>query len=358
MRRCLRAFTVVFAAFALGGPFGCPVTHVDACEEQLRITCEFQFRCCDAEERLTGMLRAFPYIASEAECIERIAGYCKTLVAGNDDAVAAGRMRFDGARSQECLGALREARDSCDYQAFNEANSSTTDEPGPCSEISVGLVEEGEACASSAECADEGAVCEIDYEDPELNEELGTRDGECVGPGGVGDDCSERTCQDALVCVYDTETNAYTCQELPGLGEPCPAFQCEEGLGCGYDTATSENRCMEPAGLGESCATGGVCAEGLVCTYDPVTYEQTCENAPGIGEPCPSYACVEGAFCNDAASTPGTCEAQVAPGGECDPNVFDQCAGESSWCDDEQSPAVCVDYGAEEPVDDDICDGN
>lgn len=355
MLRVVSAVAVLFSSLLLAGPFGCPVSHVDLCEEQLRVTCEFQFRCCDAEERLTGMFASFPYVATEAECVERISGFCRAQSAAADDAAAAGRLRFNGAKAQECLAALREARDSCDQTAFDEAGSSVEGEVGPCAEASEGLVAEGDACASTTECADEDAICEVDYDDPDLNEELGTRDGECVGPGGEGDDCETRDCREGLRCLYDTADSTYTCQALPGLGEPCPAFECVEGLGCGYDSTSGEYRCMEPAALGETCASG-VCEEGLVCTYDPVTFEQTCENPPSVGEPCPNYACEPGAYCDDSAASPGTCAAQVPRGGECDPNVFEQCAGEGSWCDDEQSPPVCT--GFDEPDDPDRCNGN
>lgn len=357
MIRWLPTLLVLLSTLALAGPFGCPVSHVDTCEAQLRATCEFQFRCCDTEERLTGILRSFPYVATEGECIDRIAGYCQMMSAANDDAVEAGRLKFNNDKAQECVSALQSAREECDLQAFTEASSATEDERGPCAEVNEGLVEEGDACASDAECASEDSYCEIDFEDPDINEELGTRDGECVGPAGEGDNCDDRPCQDDLACTFDGATGESSCLALPGLGEPCPNFQCDDGLGCGYDTATAEYRCQQPAGLGESCAEGGLCAVPLLCTYDPVSYEQTCENPPAIGEPCPSFSCEEGAFCNDTASSPGTCEAQVEPGGECDPVLFDQCAGDSGYCDEGMSPPVCADYDEPEPVDPDQCNG-
>ncbi|MBI1946093.1 MAG: hypothetical protein HYS27_10375 [Deltaproteobacteria bacterium] len=358
MRRWLCSLTLVLATLVLAGPFGCPVSHVDLCEAQMQATCQFQFRCCKAEERLTGMFVAFPYMANEGECIERATGYCKLLSAANDDAAAAGRLRFDGDKGKECVAALEAARDSCDIVALGEATTTADGDPGPCAEVSEGLVEDGEACASSGECASEGAYCDIDYEDPDLNEELGTRDGECVGPGDVGDDCESRPCQDGLECIFDGTDSSYTCTALPGVGEPCPSFQCQEGLGCAYDTVAGENRCQQPAGLGEDCAGTGLCEVPLVCTYDQTTFEQTCEAPPDVGEPCPMYQCALGAFCNDTAGTPGTCEAQVAAGGECDPDLYDQCAGEDSYCDDAEAPPVCRDYGAPDPVDPDQCTGN
>ncbi len=357
MLRWLATLPLIVSTLVLAGPFGCPISHVDTCEAQMRTMCEFQFRCCDVEERLTGTFASFPYVSSEGECIDRVSGYCKLLTAANDDAVAAGRLKFNSDKAKECVSALEEARDSCDLQALTDASSSTADDPGPCAEISEGLVDEGDACASTAECAGEGSSCEIQNEDPDINEELGTRDGECVGPGGVGDDCESRACRNGLTCTYDGAASTYTCTELPGLGEPCPAYQCAEGLGCGYDSTAGENRCQTPGGPGDDCAATGLCAVPLVCTYDQVTYQQTCQSPPSIGEPCPLSQCDVGAFCDTTAGTPGTCEAQVERGGECDPNLYGQCGGEDAYCDQQASPPVCADYGVTEQVDPDQCNG-
>lgn len=319
MRRWLSSVSVLFASLLLAAPFGCPGNNVEQCEAQMRLFCELQFRCCTAEERLTTTFSTIPYVTSEGECVDIATSYCRTYGAGLDDAVAAGRLRYDAAKGQECIAALLAARDACDYAAYVEATAFPDDTPGLCTQTTEGLVAAGDACADDAECAGEGSYCDIDWDDPEINEELGTQDGECVALGGEGEDCSEVLCGEGLYCATSAEGGASTCAVLPGLGEACPDLACAGDLACSFDTATSTYRCVEP---------------------------------PGIGDECPAFQCAAGAFCNDVID-PAVCEAQVEPGGECDPELFDQCAGDEV-CDDTTTPPVCSNGTR---VDPELCNG-
>lgn len=311
MRRIL---VTLFLASILGGA-NCPNNQVALCEAQFRALCELEFRCCTAEERLenSNLFLGFfsSYVTSEGECIDRLSGICKTT-GSVDEAVALGRVEFDATKAQECVAALHEARDSCDLPGFFEA-ASTTDEDSPCFGITTGLVKDGDACAEDREC-EEGATCVISFDNPDIDEKLGAKEGECVGPAGVGESCEERACAEGLTCAF--RDAGEVCIDPPGVGEPCPDFECDEGL---------------------------------ACEFDDVTFENVCRPLPGNGEPC-TFECTTGFFCDTADST---CAAQKDAGEACNPDNFDECV-EDAFCDSQSS--TCESLGGT-TVPDDICQG-
>lgn len=240
-------FVVVAATLPLLG-LSCPTSPVSTCEAMLRAQCEFSFRCCDAEERLDGSAPSGTlggsYVTSESECAERSIGLCKAFAGGNDDSVRLGRMTFDGEAASACIAAINAARDQCDSSLMFDAQRSGQS----CSRaLGVGAVEPGDTCAAAGECR-LGGSCVIDLEDPELNEEEGAAEGECVELADEGDDCATTTCGAGLVC------DSGECEPLPAEGEDCFAGSaCAAGLFC------DDGECAVPKANGEDCDSAFEC---------------------------------------------------------------------------------------------------
>jgi hypothetical protein len=285
------ALATVLAALAGAGgavgAVGCARTHRGLCEEQVRARCELAYRCCtDANERFAVLPASLTgYATSEGECFDRLAPACRAQD-GLDDAVALGRMQLDQELAAGCVDALHAARASCDVAAFDAALTARPgaplDEAPACVRASSGVVDNGEACGSSLECAP-GGFCDFGFNTAPFNDELAAFEGACLAPSGAGEECGAIGCAQGLVCLRDR------CEVPPGDGEACPDF---------------------------------VCAAGNVCNAANV-----CEAFPGLGETC-TFQCVDGAFCapSDVEGEPGTCTPQRAPGDVCGGGVFDECA--------------------------------
>ena len=250
MRAAFPSLVVALAAAPMMG-VACPTGPVSTCEAMLRAQCEFSFRCCDAEERLEGPsfigVGTSNYVSTEAECVDRAVGLCKTFAGGTEDSVRLGRMSFQGDAASACLTALNAARDQCDASLALDARRAGQ----PCAlALGVGAVEPGATCASSSECR-LGGTCIVDAEDPELNEEEGAVEGECAELADEGDDCGDLACGSGLVCD-DGE-----CAALPGDGDDCFA-----GSACGPGLYCDDGECAVPQVAGESCDSGFECLSG------------------------------------------------------------------------------------------------
>ncbi|OGQ22356.1 MAG: hypothetical protein A2138_10555 [Deltaproteobacteria bacterium RBG_16_71_12] len=241
---------VVLSATAPLAGFGCPDKPISTCEAMMRAQCEFAFRCCDAEERLDGSAPvglAGGYVTSEGECVDRAIGACKLFAGVNEDSVALGRMTFDGEAANACLAGMNAARDQCDWsqaQLVQRAGQA-------CSRaLGVGAVEPGDTCATSAECR-LGGTCEIDYEDPDVNEDVGAIEGECADAGDDGDDCTDRPCGPGLLC------NDGECEPTPAEGDDCFG-----GAVCGPGLYCDNNECTVPKNNGDDCEQSYECLSG------------------------------------------------------------------------------------------------
>lgn len=238
---------VVIAALPMLG-FGCPDKPVSSCEAMMRAQCEFAFRCCDAEERLDGSapigIGGGSYVTSEGECVDRSVGVCKVFGGSADESVALGRMTFDAEAANQCLAGLNAARDQCDSTL-----ALLVQRPGQaCSRaLGVGAVEPGDTCAISSECR-LGGNCVIDYQDPDVDEELGALEGECDDLGDDGDDCTSRGCGTGLLC------NAGECEPMPAEGDDCFG-----GAVCGPGLYCDNGECVIPKAPGESCEQSFEC---------------------------------------------------------------------------------------------------
>ena len=238
-------------ALAVSGCLRFPTNDPIAnCVEQYKIYCAFAYQCCvdeDEREKFAGF--AFVAHRSEGECVDAYTNLCEALGTSQRISVERGRIEPDADKIQGCLDARREAKDECDLEAFLEENDD-------CNEQFVGVVEDGDTCISSSECA-EGGTCEIETNDEgdprDVDEELAVGEGECVEPPGEGDACPDYVCAEGLFC------DGETCRRLPGEGDPCPEFICAEGLGCADPNGDFEYTCEELLANGQSCTDDGEC---------------------------------------------------------------------------------------------------
>jgi hypothetical protein len=218
--------------------------------------------------------------------------YCGQIAA----AVAAGKVTYDASGVAACTAGL--AAQTCE--------DPTT--PASCTNLLLGTVPAGGACNDSIECAGvdvcTGSTCP----------------GMC-GPGvASGGDCSSQPCANALSCVYNTTTNAQTCQALLSSGAPCDpnADACTYGLYC--DAGTSH--CL-PVKTSGAC-TGNGCAAGYVCSSTG-----QCQMAKAEGASCTAGQgeCALGLYC-----TGGTCAQWPQPGGTCGNLQSGEYAGCQTGC--------------------------
>lgn len=331
--RMLR-FGTLFSVLAMAcGGSSIALSDLDQALQQAR--CERLARC-----------KLFP---DEASCSAVFRALPDASVAG---AIAAHKVRYDGARARQCVDAT--AAQSCDLTAHDAHIA-----PAACTEMFTGTVAGGDSCSIDTECA--SGTCDL----PTTCPETGCCTGACrptQPPGKAGDACAkDRDCGDGLVCGQDTichvpakaddpcridrecgdglacvgasGTSPGTCHALPHVGEICPDQRCAEAnVRC--DDA-SMFVCV-PVGLpGDPCPTATECAIDTEC--DPVTH--MCRAFPSLGMPCDG-SCESDSFCliPDGAAT-GTCTALLPNNAPCDGNQ----ACVSGFCQDGPVFRSCID---------------
>lgn len=259
------------------------------------------------------------------------------------EAVAAGKIHYDGIKARECIDAM--AANTCE-----RARSFTRrDAPLACDGVFSGTLTDGAECFLGEECV--SMTCKIQ----DCN--MGCCAGMCVGNSPPGRPALGQPCTPSDRCV-----NGY----CPGTGNAlCTAFknedvtcanseECMPGLSClqvGTDPTMMTCRAPKPtlgvcsttaecAVLADTCR-GGVCQTGgltgTVCSkVDECQLNHPCSGStqgmcrllPTVGESCSFYPVCRDGVCNPQ----GMCVAKVPNGGPCDAasGVF-QC--ESGYCD-------------------------
>lgn len=205
--------------------------------------------------------------------------------------------------SQENVNACRDyllSAEAC--EDFNAGRNSA----GPCDDILVGTLAEGETCDPD-ECAD-GLYCESGQ---------GPECGTCAPLPVEGEACDNFVCADGLTCEFDTSFNPICVVEPDGyaVGDACEE-DCGEfitGLSC------IDNVCVETqiAGLGDDCgdAIGVVCAPftEVACVALDGSQE-VCVEIAVLGEDCSdTFQCVD-SYCNVDTTT---CTAYASEGESC-----------------------------------------
>jgi len=252
--RRLRFAALAGAAAALFASAGCtPAQSVFEayCAKYAEVICNVQVDCeCTQSEVLDECL-----FAQTEGCIDNVIYALET-----------GNIAFDDAVADTCLDDMQSALGACDYEA---------EYPESCAGVFYGILDQGETCYDSDQCA-EGLACNWD-----LNQ----------------------------------------CQPLAASGQSCEFVDCVEGVYCDWDTYL----CVTPHPNGEDCTDGVPCAEGFYCD-DYGT--GTCVPPHAATEDCADYIpCVDGYYCDD---TDYTCVPQKADGEPC--LYSDEClSGDCDW---------------------------
>lgn len=221
--------------------------------------CSYLYDCCNASERLSQANNLGSVHSTKAECVEEFSKNIRAAFAAYAEAEADGRIEWDRTVAESCYGPFAEAARECDASAVNGGAGVSCDSD----ELVVGKVPAGETCYFTYECADEGAICDVDNGDE--GEVVVTVRGTCVAPLGAGDSCAgeSRPCGPGLYC--DDGTDA--CRGYAGVGESCDdGIPCESETGyCDYDTDTGSYVCMAYAANGETCDSDYQCHYDSYC---------------------------------------------------------------------------------------------
>jgi hypothetical protein len=237
-----------------------------------------------------------------------------------DDAVRAGRLRYDAVGARACLERFEGG--SCEGWIGGWMDPRCT------TAVFRPTVALGGSCTGDYECADgwcTGAfdACGTCQPWRDLGDTCGTicepgllcvgsthggcpadyvcLDGRCAEPrppGGVNEPCSEAWpwCQPELLC-----DSTSTCRRLGLVGERCAqSWECEWGLDC-EGGACAEVLPLPPPSCGGTCVPGTEC-DGSRCVAWPT-----------VGEPCGNYYPCLASWCGPS----GRCESYVHVGMPC-----------------------------------------
>lgn len=249
--RALPLLALIATALACGP--SATTDPVANCVEQQKLYCAFAYRCCvDVEERERFAGFAFVAHRNEGECVEAYTDLCEAFGSAQRISAERGRIAMDADKVTGCLATRQAAVDDCDLEAYSAPEED-------CTAQVEALVEDGDACIASYECA-EGGTCVIDYDDEgeprDVDEELGVAEGECEEPPGVGEECPDFQCAEGLYCDGDV------CQRYPAAGEECPNFVCADGLSCQDPDGDFDYTCEPLLANGEECDVNSECASG------------------------------------------------------------------------------------------------
>jgi len=213
------------------------------------------------------------------------------------DAIAAGRVNYDGAAAYQCLSAMN-PEDCADFD----------DEPA-CEVFFEGTVAAGETCFERIDCAVLKSECD------DLGCELQCCPGTCLSPAGIGMVCDNINCVEGAHCVDPGFTGDRRCYAGEG-GDPCNwTDNCDENFYC--DPGTSS--CLPDVG-GAACTMDEQCTPPTYCVGDAMPAGTgSCEVANAVGHPC-DEDCDSGLHCNyiPGNATPGTCQPQPTVGQSCE----------------------------------------
>lgn len=287
----------------MGGPIESAAEFRQAYRETL---CSAYFDC-PSRQTYPFSIYLGGYVDTEECAVSSLTGLLIATTFPDDEAVAAGRVVFDGEAAADCLLETRERL--CDELVLRPRDP-------VCDRVFEGQQEEGENCLPN-ECV-EGQHC------------VGVA-GECYGvcepstsPCGV--------CSDGEWC----DSGSGTCEELRTEGEACPFNgACVEGLLCDAPSM-GLGTCVVPGSRaeGESCFDTPACDAGLVCDttenrcvpYFIVSEGMACGDLPVMQLCEPQLVCYE-----PPGETVGTCEPPRLEGETCTDTVAE--CGAGLYCD-------------------------
>lgn len=323
-QRVLAVTAVVSAGCGDNGP---SIALDDLYAESLRARCEHMVGC--GLFATLDTCSAYFRIPNEAEL---------------HAAIAAGKIRYDGAKAHECYTAV--AAVTCDATS-REARVA----PG-CDEVFAGRVEDGDSCGFDEECGSgrcDLPTCQFDMCCPgtclptetraALDEPCETdagcavdtfcgKDLRCHPLAKVGETCTrDAECDYHLGCIGATELQAGNCRAMPLLGERCSYLRCaEDGAYC------DASKTCAPVGLpGAPCTSSAECSVFASCDLGT----GLCIDTPTLGMPCVD-SCAGESWCN---LDTGTCAAPLENTTPCTSD--NQC--ESLFCDEGVAFDSCID---------------
>ena len=301
MRTWIAIALVTLAAGCGGddGPSTDPPAPVEGEDDMVAAWCEALVRC-----------NIYPDLESCAAAID---------VVGPDlrAAIEAGNASYDPTDAAACADALGDV--SC--EALTGAP-----ELDACGGVWDGSGGEGDACASSAECA--AGWCDPGDCDPALSCCIGAcAADEDVTSVPIAGDCSIDPCVTDAFC--DDSVAPPTCRALVGVDGACFEGQCIAGLYCRVtDPDVGSGVCSELPGEDEACDPDyPVCARADNWC-DPA--DDTCRPLAQVGDPCDELDdnCVAYAWC----SPDGVCVARPTEGEACED--WPPCLGDLECLDD------------------------
>lgn len=289
--------------------------------------CRVAWECPESQPFISLFAHRFP---TQAECE---AGFMQTLKIGTNlieptkAAVDAGTAKFDKDKAAECLvyiDNITSSQDACTiFKDFETSDSAAN----PCEVLLIGSIDDGQACASSAECVG------VDSECVKTEQADGMCTGVCEAPAVA---CGG-SCADTQYC--DTSTD--TCAELKQQGEDCSKVtECSGDLICDVDGVCNPVQQGQAAMMGQPCSVFGgptgptLCTPGLACRDYVVdqmqgTVSGTCQPPGQEMDDCSlDFECGVGLRCLGASfpTTLGKCAPLSTDGQSCEENFH--CAGD------------------------------
>ena len=275
---------------------------------------------------------------SQATCISEFDG---VILNDQANAIAAGRVKYDGSAARTCVNALSKV--ACTELSLGSDES--------CDRVYEGQVAVGATCGTSTDCVSSaycaetttGMACSgtcttrvaaggMATRSSACEEGLRVIGGVCTKPPVEGEACTQAGgCDDWLICGSDLKcrkpgeegaacdrTNACalflscvggTCRRAPDVGESCAATLCKVDLYC--DPVMK--LCAEPGAAGASCTTLSACRKPLVCTNMGSTAGM-CTSATPEGQSCATVPCDFATYCESATKL---CKKRIAVGQPC-----------------------------------------
>ncbi|MCP4503224.1 MAG: hypothetical protein GY822_25080 [Deltaproteobacteria bacterium] len=240
--------------------------------------CRFIYDCCSAAERFTfGFFSVNASIAeNKDECIAETRKFHGAYLTALEESRIEGRIEWDSAAAESCFGDAVAAADECNAELFYAADLGCDS-----NDFAIGLVESGDPCYESYECATDGAVCEIERVTDD-GDNIYTAKGKCVDPLVAGDSCSTSTtgCAPGLYCDFlEDECTAYS-----SVGGDCSVGACDLSEAyCSFNAA--EFRCRALKSGGDDCDDDLQC-RSYIC------YLGTCDSETGVNDDTSYEMCI------------------------------------------------------------------
>jgi hypothetical protein len=294
---------------------------------------------CEAQRGCFGDLLAV--ILSGEDCETNAETAIRDTLPRLEQAIAAGKIRYDGTKIQACLDQVR---------TLDCVNGP---EPTECTAAIDGTVAVGGECSMSDECAGGDTYCKVTAacpghcaprevaggpcsRDNECVRDLSCSDttGRCFAPATADQPCGagQPECQGGLFCVGADEDAGRpgTCRTLAdafsvSAGGSCliGAPFCQPNLRCTIDSVSGgvpSTRCAAPVASGAACklAYPDVCPGDQYCKIATGTIDGVCTAKPGNGQPCAVRNAGEDPICApNTRCDAGTCRSRQKLGGTC-----------------------------------------